>query len=167
MTLSVTLERFFAIVYPLRRLGLKNILITISTLIACIYNIPRFYELETVSVADKTNNTTVSTDAFIHNRHYGYHSFQQIHLALFSDVSICGHWVTHEYYLHPGLRGMDEIRLCGDDSVRGHNCLKFTNNIKVRYYFIFSFFPEHWEVWRSGIFLHPNKWVGSKEENLI
>ena len=56
MTLSVTLERFIAIVYPLRRaattarasVGSKDsskgvkILILVSTLIAVAYNIPRY-----------------------------------------------------------------------------------------------------------------------------
>ena len=63
MTLSVTLERFFAIVYPLKRLRLKTILIAGSTLVAVGYNIPRFLEFETILVVDtnSTDNVSVST----------------------------------------------------------------------------------------------------------
>ena len=62
MTLSVTLERFFAIVYPLKRLRLKTILIGASTILSVVYNIPRFLEFETILVVDtnSTNNASVS-----------------------------------------------------------------------------------------------------------
>jgi len=56
MTLSVTLERFFAIVYPLKRLRLKTILIAVSTFVSVVYNIPRFLEFETILQVD-TNST--------------------------------------------------------------------------------------------------------------
>ena len=68
MTLSVTLERFFAIVYPLKRLRLKSILIGASTLLSVVYNIPRFLEFETVLVVDtnSTNNASVSIYYFVY-----------------------------------------------------------------------------------------------------
>ena len=61
MTLSVTLERFFAIVYPLKRLRLKTILIAVSTFVSVVYNIPRFLEFETILQVDtnSTNNESV------------------------------------------------------------------------------------------------------------
>ena len=54
MTLSVTLERFFAIAYPLKKLNLKRILILASISGAVVYNVPRFFELkvETVEFED-------------------------------------------------------------------------------------------------------------------
>ena len=61
MTLSVTLERFFAIVYPLKRLRLKTALLATSAAITSLYNIPRFFEFETVvknvSVTSEDNVT--------------------------------------------------------------------------------------------------------------
>ncbi len=50
MTLSVTVERFFAISYPLERKNLKNGLIVFSVSAAALYNLPRFFELEKVEV---------------------------------------------------------------------------------------------------------------------
>jgi hypothetical protein len=60
MTLSVTLERFFAVVYPLKRIRLKAVLITASVVGSILYNIPRFFELKTVDIFDSQYNATVS-----------------------------------------------------------------------------------------------------------
>ena len=46
LTMSVTLERYFAIVRPLASFRIKRCLIPISIAFAGIYNIPRFFELE-------------------------------------------------------------------------------------------------------------------------
>jgi hypothetical protein len=46
MTLSVTLERFFAIAYPLKKLDLKRPLILLSIFGSIFYNLPRFFELK-------------------------------------------------------------------------------------------------------------------------
>lgn len=49
MTLSVTLERFCAIVYPLKHYRLKTrLLIMGSTLFTILYNVPRFFEFKTI-----------------------------------------------------------------------------------------------------------------------
>ena len=48
MTLSVTLERFFAILYPFKRLHLKTPLLVGSIAFSCFYNVPRFMEFETI-----------------------------------------------------------------------------------------------------------------------
>ena len=45
ITLSVTIERFFAITYPLKKLDLKRWLIFSSVSGAVLYNLPRFFEL--------------------------------------------------------------------------------------------------------------------------
>ena len=45
ITLSVTIERFFAITYPLKKLDLKRWLIFCSVSGAVLYNLPRFFEL--------------------------------------------------------------------------------------------------------------------------
>lgn len=50
MTLSVTVERFFAIAYPLQRMNLKNGLIFFSVFTTMAYNVPRFFELKTSHV---------------------------------------------------------------------------------------------------------------------
>jgi hypothetical protein len=49
-TLTVTIERFIAVAYPLKRMT-KNTSISLmkfSILIAIVYNVPRFFEFETV-----------------------------------------------------------------------------------------------------------------------
>ena len=46
LTMSVTLERYFAIVRPLSSFGIKRWLVPISITFAAIYNVPRFFELE-------------------------------------------------------------------------------------------------------------------------
>ena len=48
MTLSVTLELFFAILYPFKRLHLKTPLLVGSIAFSCFYNVPRFMEFETI-----------------------------------------------------------------------------------------------------------------------
>ena len=55
MTLSVTLERFFAILYPLKRLYIKTPLIVASVAFSCLYNIPRFLEFETIVTESEQN----------------------------------------------------------------------------------------------------------------
>ena len=48
MTLSVTIERFFAIAHPLKQYNLKGGLIVGSVAMSLAYNLPRFFELTTV-----------------------------------------------------------------------------------------------------------------------
>ena len=50
VTLSVTIERFFAIAYPLKKTNLKNALILSSVVGAVVYNVPRFFELSMVEI---------------------------------------------------------------------------------------------------------------------
>ena len=46
LTMSVTLERYFAIVRPLSSFYMKRWLVPISIVFAIFYNFPRFFELE-------------------------------------------------------------------------------------------------------------------------
>ncbi|TRY71962.1 hypothetical protein TCAL_01149 [Tigriopus californicus] len=46
VTTSVTIERYFAIVHPLKHFSAKKFLLLISAILAVLYNIPKFYELE-------------------------------------------------------------------------------------------------------------------------
>ena len=64
-TLSVTLERFFAIVYPLKRIEKTKFLIYLSLVGSIVYNIPRFFEFETAyekvtHTSGNTSNTTIN-----------------------------------------------------------------------------------------------------------
>jgi hypothetical protein len=43
---SVTIERYFAIVHPLKHFSAKRFLLLASVVAAVIYNIPKFYEFE-------------------------------------------------------------------------------------------------------------------------
>ena len=47
LTLSVTVERFFAIVHPLKRIKRTRFLIYSSVMASVAYNIPRFFEFKT------------------------------------------------------------------------------------------------------------------------
>ncbi len=58
---SVTIERYFAIVHPLKQFSFKKFLLVISTVCAILYNIPKFFELEKV-----VSTTLHQTDLRIH-----------------------------------------------------------------------------------------------------
>ena len=58
LTLSVTVERFFAIVYPLKRLRRTRFLIVTSTVGTIAYNVPRFFEFKTNYVHVVRDNTS-------------------------------------------------------------------------------------------------------------
>ena len=58
LTLSVTVERFFAIVYPLKRLRRTRFLIYTSTVGTIAYNVPRFFEFKTNYVHVVRDNTS-------------------------------------------------------------------------------------------------------------
>ena len=66
MTLSVTVERFFAIVHPLRRVSLTTFLILSSVVGSIVYNIPRFFELHRfhVNVTNDGNQTEIVRKPF-------------------------------------------------------------------------------------------------------
>jgi hypothetical protein len=46
VTVSVTIERYFAIVHPLKHFRGKRYLLLIPSLLAILYNIPKFFEFE-------------------------------------------------------------------------------------------------------------------------
>ena len=43
---SVTIERYFAIVHPLKHFSAKKFLLLASVVAALLYNVPKFYEFE-------------------------------------------------------------------------------------------------------------------------
>ena len=49
-TLSVSVERFVAIIYPLRTIKMTAFLIISSTVCTILYNIPRFFEFKTYPI---------------------------------------------------------------------------------------------------------------------
>ena len=68
-TMSVTLERYFAIVRPLSSFGMKRWLVPISVSFAAVYNVPRFFELERYNFP-YTNETLVRATALRKNTLY-------------------------------------------------------------------------------------------------
>lgn len=69
-TLSVTLERFFAIVFPFKDFdNVKRWLIPFTTCFAILYNIPKYFELQT-AVDESTNQTVIVGTALRTNPHY-------------------------------------------------------------------------------------------------
>ena len=59
LTLSVTVERFFAIVYPLKRIRRTRFLIYSSVIWAIAYNVPRFFEFQTNYIQINEGNETL------------------------------------------------------------------------------------------------------------
>jgi hypothetical protein len=51
VTLSVTIERYFAIVHPLKHFSGKRYLLIVSIVSSVFYNIPKFFELERTKVS--------------------------------------------------------------------------------------------------------------------
>ncbi|CAB4054859.1 unnamed protein product [Lepeophtheirus salmonis] len=51
ITVSITIERYFAIVRPLKRFTYQRLLLVGSLLFAAIYNIPRFFEVKSVRMS--------------------------------------------------------------------------------------------------------------------
>jgi len=69
-TLSVTVERFFAIVFPLRDFRcIKKWLLPATAIFTIIYNIPKFFEVTTV-VDPSTNDTVVAPTSIRQNEIY-------------------------------------------------------------------------------------------------
>ena len=67
LTLSITIERYFAIVHPLRHIGWKHTLAPLSIIFAVVYNVPRFFEFYYDSKRDfiivtalRSNNTYIT-----------------------------------------------------------------------------------------------------------
>ena len=50
VTMSVTIERYYAIVHPLKHFTKKRYLLLISILATVVYNIPRFFEYQLIQV---------------------------------------------------------------------------------------------------------------------
>ncbi len=69
-TLSVTLERFFAIVFPLRDVScIKSWLIPFTTIFTIVFNFPKFFEISCSRDAD-TNKIVVSGSEMRQNHLY-------------------------------------------------------------------------------------------------
>ena len=69
LTMSVTLERYFAIVRPLSSFYMKKWLVPISIVFAIFYNFPRFFELERY-IFIPTNETLVRGTTLRQNQLY-------------------------------------------------------------------------------------------------
>ena len=69
LTMSVTLERYFAIVRPLSSFYMKRWLVPISIVFAIFYNFPRFFELERY-IFLPTNETLVRGTTLRQNQLY-------------------------------------------------------------------------------------------------
>ena len=69
LTMSVTLERYFAIVKPLSTFSMKSWLVPMSIFFASFYNFPRFFELERYNFPF-TNETLVRATTLRQNSLY-------------------------------------------------------------------------------------------------
>lgn len=60
VTVCINIERVFAIVFPLKSVTWKRYLLPVSTTIAILYNLPKYFEFE-VKVNSKTNASYIAT----------------------------------------------------------------------------------------------------------
>ncbi|XP_059095091.1 uncharacterized protein LOC131889889 [Tigriopus californicus] len=75
ITMSVTLERFFAVVHPLKKFGAKKFLLPGTAVFSLVYNLPKFFEMETY-VWPYTNETSVrQTDLRTHELYVSLYTF--------------------------------------------------------------------------------------------
>jgi hypothetical protein len=91
LTMSVTLERYFAIVRPLSAFRMKRCLVPISITFAIVYNIPRFFELERY-VFKYTNETLVRATPLRENPLY-----VSIYNTWMKMVRFCKRIFSHNY----------------------------------------------------------------------
>lgn len=90
LTMSVTLERYFAIVRPLSSFRMKRWLAPISISFATIYNVPRFFELERYNFP-YTNETLVRATTLRKNDLYVsiYNTWMKmVSVQLFQEFSL-------------------------------------------------------------------------------
>lgn len=75
ITMSVTLERFFVVVYPLKKFRIRKFLLPIVAALSLLYNLPKFFELETY-VFSFTNETAIrQTTLRLHPVYEQYYTF--------------------------------------------------------------------------------------------
>ncbi|XP_040565534.1 FMRFamide receptor [Lepeophtheirus salmonis] len=67
VTVAVTLERYFAIVYPVRNFNCKSYFLTIISIFTVLYNIPKFFELR---ITHGTNGTRIEETELRKNEVY-------------------------------------------------------------------------------------------------
>ena len=70
VTMSVTIERYFAIVHPLRVFNQKKLLLPTPIFCTLLYNIPKFFELERseVSTTDSFQSIKISYSNICHTK---------------------------------------------------------------------------------------------------
>merc|ERR1719471_1208689 len=72
VTMSVTIERYFAIVHPLKHFSAKKFLLLASVVAALLYNVPKFYEFEkkVVTLENGTQVTRLEGTGLRSNQEY-------------------------------------------------------------------------------------------------
>ena len=61
ITMSVTIERYFAIVHPLKHFSSKRLLLITPMILSVLYNIPKFFEFQWSEVRNLKANFMQST----------------------------------------------------------------------------------------------------------
>ena len=61
VTVAVTVERYFAIVHPLKHFSGKKFLLVACVIASVLYNIPKFYEFETRVVRKVSKGQTFAS----------------------------------------------------------------------------------------------------------
>ena len=109
-TLLVTIERFVAVVYPLKRMTKSTSvsLIHCSILIAIIYNVPRFFEFHTITLEETQNSTSHAMEAATNPTHNMRLLkvwenllacwFEKIYIKYFISVVTMNAIMTHDFY---------------------------------------------------------------------
>ena len=79
--MTVTIDRFVAVIYPLKTIRKARYFILFSTIVSIVYNVPRFFDYRTVEydiskmISNKTEN---STSEFSNSSQHNYSSVVQV-----------------------------------------------------------------------------------------
>ena len=84
ITVAITVERYLSVCHPNIECKGKCLLVPVPVILAIIYNIPKFFELETISYnyesTNESNNHFVANETFYddHNQTYVIHEVEDI-----------------------------------------------------------------------------------------
>lgn len=146
ITLSVSLERFWAIRYPLKIFEKGYLIINISVIFTVIYNVPRFFEFETSEIPCSNIIPNVTSDGpKVHPindcqktnncSNYSFISLKihKCELNLFPDAEV----YTNKFAAKSGIRSnlycVDEILCDRDHSIFDDTDIQCCNISRVSF----------------------------------
>ena len=118
---------------------------TASFIVTIVYNIPRFFEIKTITIQSSSDDENVQVSIMntkildLSNvyfsrgkQHYHHNSF------IYLDDVRTAIGPETKSLLYPGLPDLDENCICGVDSLRCHSSLKYLDGNRVSNFKYFS-----------------------------